>query len=101
MGVIAHEFHPVGNDGAIIQFLTPSRSRRLTHPGHEVTYYFDGSKLHCSCEDSVCRMKNYKSVYDEGHCDHNLGWKVYVWPIIARALRLPIERPAQAKETKQ
>lgn len=84
--MVSHVFEPVGCDGAIVQFWTPSWSRP-THEGHELTLSIDKRTLHCSCEDSVCRGKNYLKVTALGHCKHCQAWIEHVWPILARALK--------------
>lgn len=83
--MVMQPFLPIGNDGAVLQFHTDSWSR-ASHPGHELTLTLADLTVHCSCEDSVMRMKNNRKVTDSGLCKHCAAFQKHVWPVIARAL---------------
>jgi len=84
--VVACIFKPVGNDGAILQFWTPSLTRK-EHPGHEITFTINDRTLCCSCESALYGCKNYKPVTSKELCKHCQGWVPRCYSIIARALK--------------
>ena len=87
--MVSHVFEPVGNDGGLLQFWTPSWSRP-DHEGHEISLVLPDLSLSCSCEDSVMRTKNRRKPGDGHACKHCRKFSELVWPVIAQAVGAPL-----------
>lgn len=80
-------FRPVGMAGTLVQFVTKSWTGGPDD--YEVTFDTHTQTVCCSCMDSTCRRKNHRPVGDAGLCKHCRLASKTLWPVIARALRLP------------